>query len=105
MIASYSKTHFGKVMQDRPQSAGPTKPRDLGNAWTNVLFVMQVRTEAQKQTQTGENGMKRCGNFLKAAGSSGLQLSSPLVRRKAGSRRALLKAKEYAAGLSLQCRR
>lgn len=39
MFASYSKTQSGKVIQERPQSTGPIKMRDLGNAWNNMLFV------------------------------------------------------------------
>lgn len=40
MFASYSKIQSGKVIQERPQSSRPTKMRDLGNTWNNVLFVI-----------------------------------------------------------------
>lgn len=62
MFASYSKIQSGKVIQERPQSMGPTKPRDLGNAWNNVLFVSACKSrgsEAEKNRCEQDEKMSR----------------------------------------------
>lgn len=48
MFASHCKIQPGKVIQERPQSTGPTKTRDLGNAWNNELFIIACESKGSE---------------------------------------------------------
>jgi len=62
MFTSSSKIQSGKVIQERPQSTGPTKTRDLGNAWNSALFVSACESrgsEADKNRRERDEKMWR----------------------------------------------
>lgn len=59
--------------------------RDLGNAWNNVLFVSACESRGSEADKNRGERDEKMYTFLKTAGGSGLQLSSPLVHIKASS--------------------